>query len=147
METPFTHSLFLRVPRASTFFNYNVPSGVSKPAWWFNKLYIVDASTATFYSTNGHRFGYAGFQVSETNPYQGRVLFSIWDQGGCDKERNRNCPANQVAKTVACGTGILVVKVLVERGTCLLAISNAPLLKALTCCFFPVLLLQYCVLR
>jgi hypothetical protein len=103
------HSLIFAVsgvPRASTFLNYVTPSAVSKPAWWFNKLDILDASTASFYSTNGHRFGYAGFQVSETNPYQARVLFSIWDQGGCDQDTNPNCPASQVAKTVACGTGI-----------------------------------------
>jgi hypothetical protein len=109
VETSLTHLLIFAVsgvPRASTFFNYNVPAGVSEPAWWFNKLDILDSSTATFYSTNGHRFGYAGFQVSETDPYQGRVLFSIWDQGGCDQDHDTSCPDDQVAKSVACGTGI-----------------------------------------
>jgi hypothetical protein len=69
-------------------------------------LNILDASTTSFYSTNGHRFGYAKFQVSETNPYQACVLFSIWDQGGCDQDTTPNYPASQVATTVACGTGI-----------------------------------------
>ena len=55
---------------------------------------------------SGHSFGYAGFQQSSENPFQGRVLFSIWDQGGCDQDVNSNCPADQLAQTTQCGTGI-----------------------------------------
>lgn len=55
---------------------------------------------------SGHSFGYAGFQQSSENPFQGRVVFSIWDQGGCDQDVNSNCPADQLAQTTQCGTGI-----------------------------------------
>ena len=35
-----------------------------------------------------------------------RILFSIWDQGGCNRDKDPNCPAAQTAQTIACGTGI-----------------------------------------
>jgi hypothetical protein len=61
---------------ASTYLNYVTPSGVNKPAWMFDKLDILDAAKSTFYLTNGHMFGYAGFQVSTVNadetPTEGR---------------------------------------------------------------------------
>lgn len=33
-------------------------------------------------------------------------MFSIWDQGGCDRDVNSNCPEEDIARTIACGTGI-----------------------------------------
>lgn len=61
---------------ASTYLNYVTPSGVNKPAWMFDKLDVLNAAKSTFYLTNGHKFGYAGFQVSTVDavetPTEGR---------------------------------------------------------------------------
>ena len=58
---------------ASLHLNYIIPDSISHPAWMFNKLDILEASSSSFYSLNGHRFGYAGFQVSSPeNPFDGR---------------------------------------------------------------------------
>lgn len=65
---------------ASTYLNYQTPSGVNEPAWWFQKLDILDASDSTFFASNGHRFGYSGFQVSEKSPYDGRSVSFILTQ-------------------------------------------------------------------
>ena len=91
---------------ASVHLNYIIPETVTKPTWWFQRLEILSSSDATYFSTSGHRFGYAGFQESRESPFQGRILFSIWDQGGCDRDTEPNCPQTQVAKTIACGSGV-----------------------------------------
>lgn len=93
---------------ASVHLHYITPPTVTKfaLAWWFQRLEILSASDATSFSTSAHRFGYAGFQESSESPFQGRIVFSIWDQGGCDRVKNPDCPQGQIAKTIACGTGI-----------------------------------------
>ena len=44
-------------------------------------------------------------QVAKQSPFEGRVVFSIWDQGGCDTDKGA-CPPDQLAQTVACGSGV-----------------------------------------
>ena len=59
---------------ASEYLNFNtVP--VSHPAWWFQKLDMLTAAASTFYATNGHSFGYSGFQVDSESPFEGRLVF------------------------------------------------------------------------
>ena len=91
---------------ASVHLHYEMPASVPEPAWWFQRLEIVSSTDVSYFNTAGHSFGYAGFQQSTESPFQGRILFSIWDQGGCDQDVDPNCPAEQVARTVACGSGI-----------------------------------------
>jgi hypothetical protein len=89
------------VRTASVHLNYDAP--ISKPAWWFQRVIPTATEDVTYFSSNGHRFGYGGIQmVDETT---GRVLFSLWDQGGCDRDI-ANCNSDQVAQTVACGEGV-----------------------------------------
>lgn len=57
---------------ASIHLNYITPSSIQRPAWLFMKLDILDASSSSFYNLNGHKYGYAGFQVSQMEPYDGR---------------------------------------------------------------------------
>lgn len=94
---------------ASTHLHYYVPQDLKKPAWWFQRLEIESATDSSYFATSGHRFGYAGFQQSSDSPFEGRILFSIWDQGGCDQDKDPNCPPEQIAKTVLCGTGVKCV--------------------------------------
>ena len=36
---------------------------------------MLAAASSTFYATNGHSFGYSGFQVSTESPLDGRFVF------------------------------------------------------------------------
>jgi len=40
------------------------------------------------------------------NSSTGRVIFSLWDQGGCNQDVDPNCNEDDLAKTIACGTGV-----------------------------------------
>jgi len=92
------------VRTASVRLDYDRPSGVFEPAWWFQRVIPTASADATYFSTNAHRFGDGRIQqVSET---LGRVIFSLWDQGGCDQDLDPNCNAENIAETVACGTGV-----------------------------------------
>ena len=92
------------VRTASVHLNYPSPSPISKPAWWFQRVIPLASAPATYFATNGHSFGYGGIQeVSDT---EGRVIFSLWDQGGCDTDVNPNCNPNDLAQTIACGKGV-----------------------------------------
>jgi len=93
-----------KIRTASVHLNYGRPSAVSNPAWWFQRVIPIASADATYFSTNGHRFGYGGIQ--QVNENVGRVLFSLWDQGGCDQDVDPNCNADNIAKTVACGRGV-----------------------------------------
>jgi len=54
--------------------------------------------------SNVYDFGYGGVQQVDWNT--GRVIFSLWDQGGCDQDKG-NCNPDDMAKTVACGSGVI----------------------------------------
>lgn len=80
------------------------PAPISQPAWWFQRVVPLASAPVTYFSTNGHSFGYGGIQqVDDTT---GRVIFSLWDQGGCDTDTDPNCDPDDLAKTVACGKGV-----------------------------------------
>jgi len=82
----------------------NQISPLARPAWWFQRVVPVSLASATYFSTNKHSFGYGGIQ--EVDASTGRVLFSLWDQGGCDQDVDPECNDEDKAKTVACGTGV-----------------------------------------
>mmetsp|Transcript_26429 Transcript_26429/g.30436 ORF Transcript_26429/g.30436 Transcript_26429/m.30436 type:complete len:264 (-) Transcript_26429:352-1143(-) len=91
---------------ASVHLNYDKPSVtvLAEPAWWFQRVIPTASADATYFATNGHRFGYGGIQ--QVNANIGRVLFSLWDQGGCDQDVDPNCNEENLATTIACGTGV-----------------------------------------
>eukprot|EP00591_Stephanopyxis_turris_P000556 CAMPEP_0195507622 /NCGR_PEP_ID=MMETSP0794_2-20130614/1032_1 /TAXON_ID=515487 /ORGANISM="Stephanopyxis turris, Strain CCMP 815" /LENGTH=446 /DNA_ID=CAMNT_0040634367 /DNA_START=117 /DNA_END=1454 /DNA_ORIENTATION=- len=91
------------VRTASVHLFYDSPSTVNRPAWWFQRVIPTASADATYFSTNGHGFGYGGIQ--QVDDSTGRVLFSLWDQGGCDQDVS-NCDPDDLAQTVACGTGV-----------------------------------------
>ena len=88
---------------ASVQLNYDAPPTVNRPAWLFQRVSPVSFSDATFFATNGHRFGYGGFQKVDSS--RESVIFSLWDQGGCDQDLG-DCDAANLATTIACGEGI-----------------------------------------
>jgi len=90
------------VRTASVHLFYDKP--IAQPAWWFQRVVPTASAQSTYFCTSQHRFGYGGIQ--EVNSSKGRVLFSIWDQGGCDQDVDPNCDDNDMAKTIACGTGV-----------------------------------------
>jgi len=91
------------VRTASVHLSYNKPSEISQPAWWFQRVVPKSVSDVTYFSSNGHAFGYGGIQ--QVNENNGRVIFSLWDQGGCDQDMG-NCDPDDLAQTTACGTGV-----------------------------------------
>ena len=74
-----------------------------KPAWWFQRVIPTDSADTTYWSSNGHAFGYGGIQNPDSTT--GRVIFSLWDQGGCDQDFGE-CETANLAQTVACGEGV-----------------------------------------
>lgn len=67
---------------------------------------MIPTATAdvTYFASNGHRFGYGGIQQVDSNT--GRVIFSVWDQGGCDQDVDPNCSPDNIAQFTACGEGV-----------------------------------------
>jgi len=90
------------VRTASTHLMYQVPSSVTQPAWYFQKVVPTALEDATYVMTNGFQYGYGGIQRINSN--RGAVLFSIWDH--CDEENDENCPAEEQADLVFCGEGV-----------------------------------------
>lgn len=87
---------------ASVHLVYNPP--ISQPAWWFQKVVPVATEDATYFSTSQHSYGYGGIQQVDANT--GRVIFSLWDQGGCDQDVDPDCDPANLAQTVVCGDGV-----------------------------------------
>ena len=81
------------------------PKGASNPSWWFNQVTVRDSSDVSYFAFLGNSFGYGGIQQSTEQPFKGKVIFSIWDQGGCDRDFD-DCSGEKVAKTVACGKDV-----------------------------------------
>ena len=91
---------------ASVHLNFNRPASVHSPAWWINRVVPISLADVTYLATNGNSFGYGGVQLATSaNPFEGRVLFSIWDQG-CDTDTDPDCDPSLLASTVACGEGV-----------------------------------------
>jgi len=76
---------------------------VNNAAWWFQRVIPTASADATYFSSNGHRFGYGGIQ--QVYKDTGKVIFSLWDQGGCDQDKS-DCDTDDIAKTIACGEGV-----------------------------------------
>ena len=85
---------------ASVQLNYDTPISVERPAWFFQRVSPVSISNVTYFASNGHGYGYGGFQ--KVNATHGSVIFSLWDQGGCDQDFGE-CDSENIATTVACG--------------------------------------------
>ncbi|GMH75380.1 hypothetical protein TL16_g06745 [Triparma laevis f. inornata] len=97
------------VRTASVHLTYTVPSDVTEPAWWFQRIQPVSTSSATYFCGVGNSYGYGGIQQvdgdSRSSPPNGKVIFSIWD-GGCDQDVDPDCDPNTLAATLICGTGV-----------------------------------------
>jgi len=91
------------VRTASVHLNY--PAPVSRPTWWFQRVQVTDSSSVSYHASNGHGLGYGGLQQVTADPFQGKVLFSLWDQG-CDQDVNPSCDPGTLATVVACGEGV-----------------------------------------
>ncbi|CAB9513880.1 Domain of unknown function (DUF3472) [Seminavis robusta] len=89
------------VRTASVHLSYSKP--IARPAWWFQRVVPTALADVSYLASNGHRFGYGWIQQQDDRT--GRVLFSVWDQGGCDQDEG-GCNSEDVAQTVACGSGV-----------------------------------------
>ena len=87
------------VRTASVHLNYS-PS-VAQAAFWWQRVEPRDVASATYFASNGFQYGYGG--VQQPGDSVDRAIFSIWDT--CDTEHN-TCDADDLASTVACGTGV-----------------------------------------
>lgn len=80
------------VRTASVHLSYTLPSTVSEPSWWLQRIEPVSSSSATYFCGVGNSYGYGGIQQvdgdSTSDPPNGKVIFSIWD-GGCDQDQVR----------------------------------------------------------
>ena len=77
------------------------PTGTSESGWWFQRLVVTNTSSVSFFASSAHAVGYGGVQQLTKYPRKGRAIFSIWDQGGCDRDVGA-CSDDDVAKTLAC---------------------------------------------
>jgi len=65
----------------SVHFNFRRPSTAKSPVWYYAEVVPKNASSSTFYASNTHAYGYAGFQMSRKDPAQGDIVIcSTWDQ-------------------------------------------------------------------
>ena len=93
------------VRTASVHLFYDKPSSLSQPAWWFQRVIPTASADATYFSSSAHQYGYGGIQ--QGNEEFGYILFSLWDQGGCDQDIDPTCNPADIAQTVACGEGVV----------------------------------------
>ncbi|GMI46650.1 hypothetical protein TrCOL_g11442 [Triparma columacea] len=97
------------VRTASVHLSYTLPSTVSEPSWWLQRIEPVSSSSATYFCGVGNSYGYGGIQQvdgdSTSDPPNGKVIFSIWD-GGCDQDQDPDCDPGLLAATLICGTGV-----------------------------------------
>ena len=57
-------------------------SSINTPvAAWYQTVESRRSTDATFFAMGGHAFGYIGLQQMYENPFEGNVIFSIWDRG------------------------------------------------------------------
>ena len=47
-------------------------AAVSQPAWWFQRVEPVASSSASYFASNGHAYGYGGLQQVATSPFSGK---------------------------------------------------------------------------
>ena len=74
---------------ASTHLNY-IDSSFPGIKTWYTELIPKHSSADTYFSVEGHKYGYFGLQQVEKAGatgfwFQGKIVFSIWDQG-CDRD-------------------------------------------------------------
>lgn len=79
-------------PCASVYLMYDAPR-TGKIKAWYHTLVPKQAADDTYFAVQGHTFGYFGLQQVRAWPiFQGRVVFSMWDQ-----------PENRRAQVEECG--------------------------------------------
>ena len=91
------------VRSASVHFVY--PKVKGEPRWWFQRVVVTNTTSVSFFASSANAVGYGGVQQLTKSPRNGRAIFSIWDQGGCDRDKGA-CSNENVAKTLACGTNV-----------------------------------------
>jgi len=93
------------VRTASVWLNYDTPSQLEEPAWWFNKVVPIHSTWYTYFATSVQGYGYGGIQ--QQNDTMGNAIFSIWDQNGCDTDIAKDCDPINFAKGMLCGEGVV----------------------------------------
>jgi len=86
---------------ASVYLNYVPPSLGTPLAAWYQTIEPRRSTDATFFAMGGHRYGYIGLQQVYENPFEGKVIFSIWDreEGSHDAAEVLECGDNAICTT------------------------------------------------
>lgn len=87
---------------ASVHLMYPVPDGTDVEAFYCEVTAIEDP-TSTFYMACGWHRGYFGMQVN--SPTERRIIFSVWDSGSEEVDRNKVADENRV-KLIGKGEGV-----------------------------------------
>eukprot|EP00931_Biecheleriopsis_adriatica_P058845 TRINITY_DN3510_c0_g1_i3.p1 TRINITY_DN3510_c0_g1~~TRINITY_DN3510_c0_g1_i3.p1 ORF type:complete len:637 (+),score=72.74 TRINITY_DN3510_c0_g1_i3:72-1982(+) len=102
---PIFHPAFLAASPTRTASNHLLYQGKSGQQWWYNQVTVKESSDVSYFSVNGHRFGYFGIQMVRRSPFHGRIVCSIWDQL-CTGDNAAECPEEKRVEVLACGVGV-----------------------------------------
>jgi hypothetical protein len=80
---------------ASVHMHFERPSSAQQPTWYYNQVVPTSSTSATYFATNTHGYGYAGIQQGDKDNTKGhQAICSIWDQ------------SSGKAVTEKCGSGV-----------------------------------------
>jgi len=91
---------------ASAYLNYHKPSGHSngKIRAWYHTVVPKHSADDTYFAVQGTQFGYMGLQQVRDSPYfEGKVVFSLWDQPDDTPESEDDVKDEDKAEVVECG--------------------------------------------
>ncbi|MCC6969842.1 MAG: DUF3472 domain-containing protein [Phycisphaerales bacterium] len=87
---------------ASVHLNYPLERG-EEVAWFYGEVRAITDPLHSYYEVLGFHRGYFGIQVN--SPTERRIIFSVWDAGGEEHDRNKVSDDNRV-KLLAKGEGV-----------------------------------------
>ncbi len=87
---------------ASVHLNYPLERG-EEVEWFYGEVRAITDPLHSYYEVLGFHRGYFGIQVN--SPTERRIIFSVWDAGGEEHDRNKVAADNRV-KLLAKGEGV-----------------------------------------
>lgn len=91
-----------RLNAASVHIGYSLPQG-EEATWFYTEVKAVTDPIHTFYMACGFNRGYFGIQVN--SPTERRIIFSVWDAGTEEVDRNK-VPEEDKVLLLAKGEGV-----------------------------------------
>lgn len=87
----------------SVHWGWKRPKGEAGAQWFYNEVRGDRDPTTTYYCAAGWHRGYFGMQVN--SPTERRIIFSVWDAGNEEIDRNKVADENRV-RLIAKGPGV-----------------------------------------